>query len=139
MDMCNGTDLVRLHAVVDMDNPGRGAGRTHEQCHTVAGVLETTSEGGVICLVAKYDRVTDIMRQMVFKVFRDHDISFVKVINNNRFIFHLPYAKDKQVMFVVIEDAEEKMRGLNWPVVTFTEYKHPIKHSMYQVGEDGEV
>lgn len=136
----NYTDLTRLHTVVSMDNPGRGAGRTFAECHIVAGVMETTSAGGVICLVPKHEWVTDIMRQMVFKVFPDHGISFHKTVNQDVFIFYMPDKKEKQVQFVVSEQADEHIINLNWPIVRFTEYKHAKKrvYSMYEVGEDGE-
>jgi len=135
IDIHNGTDIDRLHAVVNMKNPGRGAGRTYAECHTVAGVLETTSEGGVVCLVNNYDRVTDIMRQLIFKVFMDHDISFHKTINRNRFMVYLPDKREKQIQFLVLEHADE-LHGNTWPVVTFTEYDRR-KATRYETGDPG--
>jgi hypothetical protein len=105
-----------------MDNPGRGAGRTFAACHTVAGALGTTDEPGVVCVVPKFDSVTDIMRLMVFKVFMDHGIGFYKAVNNHRFIFLMPDNCPKQIQFVVSEHADEHLRGVTWPVVEFTEY-----------------
>jgi len=137
IDIHNGTDIDRLHAVVNMKNPGRGAGRTYAECHTVAGVLETTSEGGVICLVNKYDRVTDIMRQLVFKVFMDHGINFHRTLNKNRFVFYMPNKREKQVQFVTLEHAGE-IHGNNWPAVEFTEYDRR-KTTRYEAGDDGEI
>ena len=137
MDICNGTDLDRLHAVANMDNPGRGAGRTFTECHTVAGVMETTREQGVICLIPSYQRITDIMRKMVFKVFTDHEINFYKSVHGRRYIFTMPDKRQKQVMFTTLMDAQQDIRGRDWPVVEFSEYKKEEKAG-YEVGEDGE-
>jgi hypothetical protein len=106
-----------------MDNPGRGAGRTFAACHTVAGALESTDEPGVVCVVPKYDKVTEIMQKMVFKVFLDHGIHFYKAVNSHRFIFNMPDNSHKQIQFIVFEHADEQLNGVTWPVVEFTEYK----------------
>ena len=118
----NWTDIDRLHAVVNMDNPGRGAGRTFAECHTAAGAMETTNEGGVICLVDKYESTTDIMRLMVFKVFPDHDIHFHKTLNRNKFIFYMPDKRQKQIQFVSMDHVEELAAWGKWPVVEFTRF-----------------
>lgn len=122
MGKYGGTDLGRLHAVVAMDNPGRGAGRTFAACHTVAGVLEVTGDSGVVCSVLKYDRIIDIMRKMVFQVFPDHGIFFYKRADHTQFVFFLPGKIKKYVKFVVVDDVEA-LAGNVWPVVEFTEYK----------------
>lgn len=118
------TDLDRLHAVVSMDNPGRGAGRTFADCHTVAGALESTEGAGCVCIVPKYDRVTHIMRTMVFQVFPDHGISFHRVIHSNLFTFVLPNRTKKNVKFIALERAEDELWSNSWPVVNFTEYNN---------------
>ena len=116
------TDLDRLHAVVSMENPGRGAGRTFAACHTVAGIMESTGGAGVVCLIPKYDRVTDIMRTMVFKVFPDHGINFHRTVHSNLFIFVLPDKTCKNVKFVTTERAQDELWSNNWPLVEFPEY-----------------
>jgi hypothetical protein len=105
-----------------MENPGRGAGRTFADCHTVAGILETTKGPGAVCLVRCYDRVTDIMRLMVFKAFPDHSINFHRTVHSNHFLFTLPDGEVKSVKFVALERAEEELYSNRWPVVEFTEY-----------------
>ena len=117
------TDVDRLHAVVSMDNPGRGAGRTFADCHTVAGILETTKEPGAVCLIPKYNRVTDIMRMMVFRAFPDHGICFHRTVHSNHFMFTLPEGEIKSVKFVVLETAQQELYSNQWPVIEFTEYK----------------
>ncbi len=120
------TDIDRLHKVVSMDNPGRGAGRTFAVCHTVAGVLETTEEAGVICLVPKYDRINNIIKQMVHDVFPDHDIDFYRKCCQTRFAFFLPGKIKKYIQFAVPDDdtiGSLSLMGNAWPVVEFTECK----------------
>ena len=120
------TDLDRLHAVVSMENPGRGAGQTFADCHTVAGVLETTSEDGIICVVPKYQRVHHIMRNLMFKVFMDHDIKFHQTISQTQFVLFLPREIKKYILFVIQDDDTLEslaLIGHVWPVVKFAEYK----------------
>ena len=122
-ELDGGTDLDRLHAVSSMENPGRGAGRTFAACHTVAGVLESTEESGVVCMVPQYDRVTDIMRTMVFRVFPNHGINFHRTCDRNQFAFFLPGKIIKYVRFIAEAD-EKSLMGNRWPMVEFTEYNN---------------
>ena len=120
------TDLDRLHKVFAMGDPGRGEGRTFLDCHTVAGALESTEEDGVICLVPKYNRIDNIMVQMVHFVFLEHGIRFDEMCSQTLFTLFLPGGFKKYVRFAVAED--ETMDNLYligniWPIVNFTEYE----------------
>ena len=43
------TDIDRLHAVVQGDRYGRGAGNTFAQCHELAAAIHLTTNGRVFC------------------------------------------------------------------------------------------
>ncbi len=119
MTIKQNTDMERLHEVFEMDNPGRGVGKTFLQCHNLAGVMETTDQSGVYCRVDSLDDVRHIMQMLVFKVFPDHGINYIQSLRGYDFAFKMPNGDRKRLNFILLEKAEWRLLGNAWPIVTF--------------------
>ena len=109
------------------------------QCHTVAGVMETTKEACVVCLVEDLKQTANILKCLIFKTFVSHDINFIKTVNTDRFAFKMPNGDCKEIIFTVGQQLGAYLQGRRWPVVNIIMCDE-LKDTRlsYQVGEDGE-
>ena len=69
-----GTDIDRLHSVVQDEYHGRGSGRTFAACHNLAGILETCKEGATIAWIIPRMSWLYHIKPMLEGVLREHEL-----------------------------------------------------------------
>lgn len=97
------TDIDRLHKVVLGEYIGKQCGHTYAKCHELAGVLETTYNKNVLCIISSINDVENYLLKMIFNVFNEHGF-YPNSDCDNSYI----YSKSKCCLWVTVKGLYEK-------------------------------
>jgi hypothetical protein len=97
------TDINRLHRVILGDYTGIQCGHTYAKCHELAGVLETTCNKNVLCIISSMADIEDYLLGMIIGIFSEHNF-YPNSDCNNSYI----YNKSEHCLWVSVKGLYEK-------------------------------
>jgi hypothetical protein len=97
------TDIGRLHKVVLGEYIGKQCGHTYAKCHELAGVLETTYNKNVMCIIRSMSDVEDYLLIMIMNVLKDHNF-YPNTDCDNSYV----YSKSAHCLWVTVKGFYEK-------------------------------